>query len=88
VQRQPAEGDAAILAIRWQLAQPFRMTDRKGQQKTPQQRRAEALRANLRRRKAQAKGRSEGREAAESAAGYAQPGTDKPHDSAGIGEDK
>ena len=74
--------DAAILATRAQLAQPFRMTERpKSKRKEAEQRRlSAALRENLKRRKAQEKARR-AREAAGDRAGPA-------HDSAGIGEEK
>ena len=78
-----ARRNAAILATRAPVAQPFAMTDRpKEQQK---QRRAgrlsAALRDNLKRRKAQARGRRE--------QGVVEaPGSSRPHDSAGIVEDK
>jgi hypothetical protein len=78
--------NAAILATRAQLAQPFRMTERpKQQRKAHEQRRlSAALRENLKRRKAQEKGREKGRAVAESVVDL--PGT--AHDSAGIGEEK
>jgi hypothetical protein len=53
----------------------------KVEQKVRRQRRlGAALRENLKRRKAQARGRS--------AADAGEPRADRPHDSAGIGEDK
>jgi hypothetical protein len=59
------------------------------QKKTGQrQRLSQALRENLRRRKAQAKGRKAGRNDERSAAGTAEERPGKPHDSAGIVEDK
>ena len=68
------------------MAQPFRMTDQPRNRQKPndhktreQARLAEALRENLKRRKARAKGRA--------AIGCTGEGA-KPHDSAGIGDDK
>jgi hypothetical protein len=82
---------AAILAIRRQQAQPFRMPDHPGQDKKTQ-RRSAALRENLRRRKAQAKGRNQGRQDGHQegprAAGTAQADAGRPHDSAGIADEK
>ena len=74
--------NAAILATRAQLAQPLSMTERpKQQRKAHEQRRlSAALRENLKRRKAQEKGRA-GAESTVDRAGTA-------HDSAGIGEEK
>ena len=76
-----AAADAAILATRSPAAQPFRMTERSKQDKRAKERRrlSAALRENLKRRKAQARGRSTA-EAVERSG--------KPHDSAGIAEDK
>jgi hypothetical protein len=86
--------NAAILATRPPVAQPFAMTDRpkdrpedrpKDQQKERRARRlSAALRDNLKRRKAQARGRVAG-PGAERAPGEPSPET---HDSAGFGEDK
>jgi hypothetical protein len=72
---------AAILATRAQPAQPFHMrADSPRDSKTKSQRRlSTALRANLKRRKAQARGR---------AAGTASPRGAKAHDSAGINENE
>jgi|SoiMethySBSTD1v2_1073268.scaffolds.fasta_scaffold2358420_2 hypothetical protein len=79
--------NAAILATRPSVAQPFGMTDRpKDQQKQNRNRRlSTALRDNLKRRKAQAKGRS--LKAEGPAEGEAGPSTGT-HDSAGFAEDK
>lgn len=80
----PAESEA-ILAIRGRQAQPVRMSERpKERNKAKAQRRlAVALRDNLRRRKAQQRGRQEGRADAPQSAE-----TDgKPHDYAGIGDE-
>ena len=68
----------AILAIRLPQAQPVGMSERPKQQKkaAAQRRLAVALRDNLKRRKAQTRGRKEERVAG------------RPHDSAGIDADK
>ena len=78
--------NAAILAIRASVAQPFTMTDRpRDQQKENRARRlSAALRDNLKRRKAQAKRRK--------VVGHAEHAQGAPstetHDSAGFAEDK
>jgi hypothetical protein len=79
VASQPAPECAAILATRPPVAQPSGMTGRaKDQQKERRNRRlSAALRDNLKRRKAQQRGRAV-------EAGRAT----EPHDSAGIGDDK
>jgi hypothetical protein len=86
--------NAAILATRPSVAQPSAMTDRpkdrpkdrpEDQQKQRRERRlSAALRDNLKRRKAQAKGRKGGQGVERAPAG---PSTET-HDSAGFGEDK
>jgi hypothetical protein len=92
---------AAILAIRREQAQPFRMIDRlpadrsrpkQGQANSTQpektRRLSAALRENLKRRKAQAKGRKEGPKEGRPAAGSTGAKTARPHDSAGITDEK
>jgi len=53
-----------------------------------QRRRAAALRDNLKRRKAQARGRQEGRPQSQESVGEPAGSTGQPHDSAGIGAEK
>ena len=78
--------NGAILATGPEVAQPFRMTDDDQSRQKPDDHRARerarlaaALRENLKRRKLQAKARA-GAEPADTAR--------KPHDSAGISDDK
>jgi hypothetical protein len=82
----------AILAIRWEQAQPLAMSERTSRQQVERERLSEALRENLRRRKAQARGRKKGdelgRDEGPAATGTTSQHPDKPHDSAGIGEKK
>jgi len=75
----PGAETGAILAIRLPQAQPVGMSEQVKQQKkqAAQRRLAAALRDNLKRRKAQARGRKEER----------IPGR-RPHDSAGIDAEK
>jgi hypothetical protein len=75
--------NAAILATRSQVAQPSGMTERpKLQQKKNRQRRLSvALRENLKRRKVQARGRTQ------ESAGADEAGRAKPHESAGFDKD-
>jgi hypothetical protein len=83
---RPKAANGAILATGPEVAQPFRMADDHDGKPAPgdhkareRARLAAALRENLKRRKAQARGRA----SAESA-----DKTRRPHDSAGIGDDK
>ena len=86
--------NAAILAIRASVAQPFTMTDRpRDQQKENRARRlSAALRDNLKRRKAQAKERNKGRNLGRSAERRAKSSpagsSTETHDSAGFGNEK
>jgi hypothetical protein len=81
----PVPENAAILATRRLLAQPFaypgRMTGKDQQKDSRKRRLSAALRDNLKRRRAQAKERAAGCAAAE-------PGRAGTHDSAGIDGDK
>jgi hypothetical protein len=83
---QETAANAAILATGPPVAQPSSMTGDSGNDRPKNDRKARerarlaaALRENLKRRKAQARGR---------AADDASDGPDKPHDSAGIRADK